>query len=203
MDLICTPMGKLNMMVVMYFVMFGLGGFLSFPVVDKIGRYKSHLIFSTGHLLAQAMIIFIPSYTVRLFGFCLMGFMCSKNSLCITWLFEFMVKKDKSIANTSLNSFDNATGLFGGLYFLFISKHWFPLAIFFFILGTVAYLVLIFFCPESPKWLLLQDRRKDAIKALNFIAAVNRSPNRISPDTKFPEAFIAGNLENNETYDVN
>ena len=114
-----------------------------------------------------------------------------------------MVKKDKSIANTSLNSFDNATGLLGGLYFLFMSKHWFPLALFFFILGTIAYLILIFFCPESPKWLLLQDRREDAIKALNFIAIINRSPNRISPDTKFPEAFIAGNLENNETYDVN
>lgn len=57
-------------------------------------------------------------------------------------------------------------------------------------------------CPDSPKWLLLQGRTKEAIDALNYIAWFNRSPNRISPDTMFIEAAIAGNLENNESYNA-
>ena len=60
-----------------------------------------------------------------------------------------------------------------------------------------------FLCAESPKWLLLQGRREEAIKSLNFIAKVNRSPNRIPEDAMFVECAMGTNLENNQTYNVN
>jgi hypothetical protein len=45
-------MSQVNLPNFMYFILFGVGGFLFFPVADMIGRKKSHWIFSTGHILA-------------------------------------------------------------------------------------------------------------------------------------------------------
>ena len=55
-------------------------------------------------------------------------------------------------------------------------------------------------CPESPKWLLLQGRQKEAIRVLNYIAKFNCSPNRIPEDTEFIEAVLATKLQNTEMY---
>ena len=52
MDLMCTPMSKINLIITTYFVMFGIGGLLTFPVMDKIGRRKTSLIFNIGHVFA-------------------------------------------------------------------------------------------------------------------------------------------------------
>ena len=51
MDLMCEPL-QAKMLGTLYFVFFGIGGLLTFPVMDKIGRRKTHFIFSTAHLFA-------------------------------------------------------------------------------------------------------------------------------------------------------
>ena len=56
-------------------------------------------------------------------------------------------------------------------------------------------------CPESPKWLLLQGKTKEAIDVLNYIAWFNRSKNRIPTNAKFVEAMISNNLEHTSTLD--
>ena len=56
--------------------------------------------------------------------------------------------------------------------FMSISHEWFWLCGFFTILtymGTVVSLI----CPESPRWLLVNGRSKEAIEALNTIAEFN------------------------------
>ena len=91
MGLMCMSMAKVNFLIVIWFIMFGLGGFLTFPITDKIGRRKTTIIFATSHAFAQALILFQSSYLLRIIGFSLMGFLsATKNSAVYPWLYEFM-----------------------------------------------------------------------------------------------------------------
>ena len=50
MDMMCTPESTINLLVSMYFLMLAVGGILFFPVTDRIGRRKTHYVFSTLNL---------------------------------------------------------------------------------------------------------------------------------------------------------
>ena len=202
MGLICTPLTKLNLFYISYFIGYGLGGLFSFPIMDKISRRSANLIFGSSHVLAQAIIIFLPNYSARLLGYTLMGLMCAKNSVCFTWLFELVNKDHKSYASCAVSMLEFATGIIGGAYFLFVSRDWAPLVKVWFYIALACFVLLSTFCPESPKWLLLQGRVKEAIDSLNYIAKFNGSEERISYDTKFVESAVGENLENNETFNT-
>ena len=51
-------------------------------------------------------------------------------------------------------------------------------------MGYIALFVCLFLGPESPEWLLMKGRRKEAIIALNKIAAFNGGE-MIDKDQKF------------------
>lgn len=155
MNLVCEDMSKVNLPVMLYFILFGIAGFLFFPVIDKIGRKNSHWIFSTGHLLAQTLILFFPSYIARAIGFSLLGFMMAKNSLIYTWTFEFLLKDHKPIGSSIVNILEFATCIIGGTYFLCISRDVTPLLHFFFVISIIGYVSVSLLLPDSPKWLLL------------------------------------------------
>lgn len=155
MDLMCMAKNTINLIPVMYFIGFGVGGLLSFPVLDKIGRLKSHWIFSTIHMLAQIVVVFVPTFSARMAGFTVMGLMMAKNSLCYTWLFEFMLKDHKSLASTAMNMMDFLTCCIGGIFFLFGSQNVQDLLVGFLSVHIFGYIVVTAICPESPKWLLL------------------------------------------------
>lgn len=159
--------------------------------MDRVGRRKTHWIFSTASLLAQALVIFVPTFTARATGLFLMGAMAAKNGLAYTWAFEIVQNAYKPCANSTVNMLEFMCFIITGIYFLFISRDWKPLVYMFFILHIFGYLLVSVVCVESPKWLLLQGRRRDAIESLNFIARMNRSPARISLTTKFVEQTIA------------
>lgn len=86
-----------------------------------------------------------------------MGFLtATKNSVCYAWLFEFMLQEDKSTANTCLNLLgDMLTVMIAGLYFIYISQEWTSLLMVIYFMCLIAFIVVIFIGPESPKWLLL------------------------------------------------
>lgn len=201
MDLMCEPESKLMINSTVYFIAFGIGGILSFPLLDRIGRLRFHWIFSTLHLLAQITAVMVPNWWARLGAFCMMGLCMGKNSLCYTWLFEFMLKRHKPTASTLINLTDMSTAVVTCTYFWVISKDWYTLFQGYLIAAVGSYLILTLLCPESPKWLLLQGRRQEAIRVLNFIGKINRSKRQIAADTDFVEAAIAGNLDQNVTYD--
>lgn len=200
MGLECTPIQKVYLFAVCYYVTFAIGGFLTFPVIDKLGRRKTSYIFGLGNIFAVTIIMFCPTYTARVVGYCMLGFtMPQKNSLTYAWLFELMNQRYKVMANTCLNMTDFATMLATGIYFM-STPNWFPLFMTFYVLAAVGFVGVILFCPESPKWLLLQGRQKEAIRVLNYMASVNRMPDRISEDTEFIEAVVAQNLQNTEAF---
>jgi len=193
----CTPISVINLPYMFYFIFFGVGGLLTAPVIDKIGRKKSHWIFSTGSILAQAIATFVPNHLAHIFGYSLMGFLSAKNALTCAWTFEFVLNKHKGCTSTCIILLDLAVTIVGGVFFLFISRDWKLLMYSFFGAGALGFTAVSLLLPESPKWLLLQGRKAEAIEALNYIATINRSENRISQDVNFIEDAIAENLENN------
>jgi hypothetical protein len=61
-------------------------------------------------------------------------------------------------------------------------------------LGCFAFFALI---PESPRWLLLNNRREEAIKNFNFIAWFNGSDMRVPEDAIFD--IVGQVIEENQT----
>ncbi len=72
-----------------------------------------------------------------------------------------------------MNAFDNLTMTVICIYFKSVSKHWRYLFDFMVIVGITSFCILIFFVPESPKWLLLRGKQSEAIVVFNKIAAIN------------------------------
>lgn len=139
-----------------HFTALGLGGLLTFPVMDKIGRRKTHYIFSTLHLVGQALIVYTPTFWGKAAGYVITGFAMMKNSLCFAWLFEFMVKEKKSVASTAINTLEFSIMIVAGFYLLLLSNDTRPLLIgFFLITGVLGWLIVTLLATESPKWLLL------------------------------------------------
>jgi len=112
----CVSKNKINMIPVIVFMCSAFAGVICSQILDKISRRTAHFIFSTGHVTASTIIIFTSTYSGRAFGFALMGLMTAKNITCYTWLFEIMVKENKSWANTSINVLDFSTLIIGGIY---------------------------------------------------------------------------------------
>ena len=103
------------------------------------------------------------------------------------WLSECTSKDYKSRAFTCINIFDAMPMVVTCSYFMFISKNWVHLSLFFCVLSYVA-LIIAFICPESPRWLLVSGRSRDAIDELNKIGRMNRVPGPLLPsDTLFVE----------------
>jgi len=75
--------------------------------------------------------------------------------------------------NVSITSFDSATMAVVCLYFIFVSKDWFPLIFGLTLLSTISLIIIVFILPESPIWLLNKGRTGDAIDALNKIGRIN------------------------------
>ena len=80
------------------------------------------------------------------------------------------------------------------LYFMYVSKDWYPLNFYVLLLSYISF-VLTFLCPESPRWLLVNGRTKEAIEVLNYIALWNGNSQRIPEDAQFVEdpTTIGGN----------
>ena len=82
---------------------------------------------------------------------------------------------------TIINIVDALPALILGIWFLFFGNNWFTIAM---IMVAVHYsaFILGIFCPESPRWLLLNDRKAEAIEEINYMARFNGSSKRIPED---------------------
>jgi len=102
--------------------------------------------------------------------------------LSYTHMFELSDEKSKAFCGTFLNTLDVLTFTIEGLYFEHVDRNAIQYLQTVFLLqavGVALYLILI---PESPRWLLLQERQADAIDCLNYIASFNMSKKRIPAD---------------------
>ena len=174
MDLMCMTPAAIGFLITAYYIGFAVGGlFFAFP--DKHGRKKSLILGLIMATISQAVMIFCTNYWMRFAMFFLSGLSQIKNSVSYVWASECTSKEYKTRAFTAINIFDAFPMVFTCFYFMFVSKNWMHLSLFFCILCFVA-LAAAFLCPESPRWHLVNGRSKEAIIELNKIAAMNRQP---------------------------
>ena len=57
-------------------------------------------------------------------------------------------------------------------------------------LGTACHLIILVCLPESPKWLLINNKKSQAIASFNHIAKYNLSRNRINQNAYFAEEVV-------------
>lgn len=154
--MMCMSTSQVNLPYVLYFISFGVGGLLTFPLLDKLGRRRSHWVFSTLALLAQALIVFVHNYVAHVIGYALIGFLMAKQALCYSWVFDLLMKDHKSSALTCIHLLDFSTCVIGGIYFVLSEQpDWRELIYPLFCLGVIGFLMCSLLLPESPKWLLL------------------------------------------------
>lgn len=194
----CVDRSIINLISMGYMLGGAILSLLIFKLPDQWGYRKTMAVFGTLHVICQFALLFSTNYFLRLLGMCLMGGCQIKNMASYAWLCGFNLRRDLSVMSGLLNSWDQSTVTFMIFYFLFVSKDWFGLFLVMTLLGGVAHCFMLACAPESPKWLLAQGRRQEAIAAFNHIARWNRSTKLIPQDATFVEMTPA-NLENSRS----
>lgn len=105
-----------------------------------------------------------------------------------------METRTKSSAVTALNMYNSASMVVFGFYILFISRDWAGLMLLMYVLSIIAFAVICFVLPESPKFLLINNRASEAHESLRTIARINGANYSIPPDAVFIEQDLAGHL---------
>ena len=77
-----------------------------------------------GYLAAITTCLFCPVLLYRSVSLFFIGFFHLKNTASFVLCFETVEDKHKAITSTTINTFDGATLVFLGTYFIFI-KNWF------------------------------------------------------------------------------
>ena len=96
----------------------------------------------------------MPTYAARLTGLLIYGLTQIKNTVPYVYLLDLVPAAYSTSMNVSITSFDSATMAVACLYFIFVSKDWFPLIFGLTLLSTISLFVIVFILPESPIWLL-------------------------------------------------
>lgn len=172
-------------MITAYFVGFAINGLFS-TVPDKLGRKRTTFLVMIMSCIAQTIMLLVPVFAVRTLMFFIMGLSQVKVGVSYVWFSECVGFPYKSTAFTIINIFDGLTLAIQCIYFLYISRNWFWLPFFFTLLSYAATMTILI-CPESPRWHLVNGRRIEGIKALNRIAEMNETDERISEETIFVE----------------
>ena len=172
-------------MVTAYYIGFAIGGiFCTWP--DKYGRKWSCMFGLLLSAISQTVMITSANYWVRFAMFFLSGLSQIKNSVSYVWLSECTSKPYKPKAISYINIVDGLPILLTAIFFMLISKNWIHLPTLFCALTYIS-LFLAYFCPESPRWHLINGRSSEAIEELNKMAHMNRSEKTIPATALFVE----------------
>jgi len=120
-------------------------------------------------------------------GLFMLGLLHTKASASYAHIIELVADKDKSLSISLLNAFSCSAYFWIGLYYQFVDPNTDNFTHFYFVVGASCCLLYLLVTPESPQWLIMKNGNncQKAIANLNYIAAFNGSPNRISHDTYF------------------
>ena len=175
MDWVCQNHKMLAMLASVYFFSAFFGGLILAPLPDKIGRKKTFIIFSLIYAVAEVSCLYCSSYWVRFVCMGVMGFLYARNTVCYNWMFELCGNKHYSQANAAMNFCDAAISVVVCGFFLLIKRDWKPILMIYSFLGLSGIVLQVLLLPESPRFLLINGKTKEAIAALNQISRLNCS----------------------------
>jgi MFS family permease len=187
----CFPKAKIAMLLTCFLLGAGAGGLALSPLPDRLGRKKTLLIIGCLHIPVQFIMLYTNNYTVRLICFTLLGFFYVKNTCAYNWMFEIAEDKHKALSCSLINSWDCTNGLTFGLYFFLVRPSAPDMLTAYTFLGLICFVVQIWLIPESPKFLLINGRKKEALDALNQIGKLNRSTCKFDKNDHFMEEAVA------------
>ena len=190
MDLVCANMVAINFMVSARYIAYGIAGLTLFAMPDRFGRKWVIVITSTIMVLAQLLMIFVPTYEARLIAFILFGATMLKATVPYVYVSELVAPKNAASVSVMATSFDSSTLLVFNTYLLCISRNMMPLILTMTSLAALALLIAVILIPESPSWLLSQGRVNDAIDSFNQMARVNGVKARIPQGSTFHETGL-------------
>ena len=118
--------------------------------------------------------IFTSSYSVMAAALFVVG-MCSSArwTIAYVYLMEFLTEEKIKTVGPFVNASAALAFLIGAFILQFITQNAAVLEYTAAILTIVCVVSTIFFLPESPKWLVNQDRIQDAKQSYGYIAEVN------------------------------
>ncbi|XP_023345766.1 solute carrier family 22 member 7 [Eurytemora carolleeae] len=168
-DLVCERVALKTLAKLILFTGFALGSFASGLISDRFGR-KTAIWYSSITMVVFGVITsFIPWYPVFVFTWWVTGTMAiACYTAAFVWTMELATGKWKIILGMSMNySWPFCRLIIAGLAYVLRDWHW-HLRIISAMVAVGA--VLLFWVPESPRWLIAKSRTDEAKKIL-FSAA--------------------------------
>ena len=154
-------------MISIYLFTNGISGMYVGWIPDAYGRKKTLLWSFGGSLLFQLRMVVFPNYWIRNLCYFGLAMMNVKNGCAFAWLFETSGTKNKQFVSTLVNAYDRSTLFCFGFVVLFVQRWWAAVALWYLILGILAWLTILLLIPESPNWLMINNRNDEAIDNLN------------------------------------
>lgn len=159
MDLVCVPEARVDVIASMTYIGFGISGFFFFPLPDLYGRRTTLLYFMLVHLIVQVCVLLVPVFQVRMVCYLLMGMCQIKNAICAVQTLEVVPTQYKGFVVAFINSCDCLTSAIIPAYFYWLDRNWFPIYAGLVGLTAGAMIFMFFQVPESPRWLLQNNRK--------------------------------------------
>lgn len=175
-DLYCADKWLIGLFGSMYYFGYLIGAIVFVNLSDMYGRKiwtrTSYIL----HTISFALIIFISNLYSRYVCIFLCGFVGAVRwSVSYTTGCEFLLKKHQIYSSAITQMINAWVPMFLAIYFWKITKHW--IYFYYFTLSIcIINCILVFYIPESPRWLVSQERYKDAKDSLNEVAKINSKP---------------------------
>ena len=100
-------------------------------------------------------------------------------------MLELVPENKKEFCTTTINLVDCAVLFIMGTFIMLGFKDLAGLVEIINLYYTFIVIIYLIIAPESPYYLFIKDRRKEGIDALNYIAWLNGSNNRINSNAQF------------------
>mmetsp|Transcript_12808 Transcript_12808/g.21674 ORF Transcript_12808/g.21674 Transcript_12808/m.21674 type:complete len:203 (-) Transcript_12808:1054-1662(-) len=195
----CHDRKQIQAVISSYFIGFSLGIIL-LNMPEVLGRKKTMSILMALYLFFSQLTIYSPSLVWKAVGFFMQGFLHLKITLSYTHIFELIDDRSKQLCATTMNAFDASTLFTIGFCLKFVESDVVVVVETMNAIGSLAIILYLLFVPESPRWLMVNQRSKESIKVLNYIAWFNGSSYRIPEQAQFD--VIAQVLKQNDTLDA-
>ena len=195
-NLTCVGSTNVALVISAYFVGYVIGIYL-IEMSSKFGRKGALKMILPVYILGSSITVFSQSLTLKALGFFIQGVLHVKMSICSQHILELVPESYKGFSATFIQAFDASSLCFSGLCLIFITNDMVKLTEYVFIIKTIASLIYLTIAPESPYWLVINERYMEAVENLNYIAQANNATERIPSDVQFD--LVGQMLRENQT----
>ena len=110
---------------------------------------------------------YVAVYWLRILCFIAMALCNVKNGTSFSYAIEMAGSKNAKFVSLVINVFDRSTLFIVGFTVIFISRWWVFVATLYLLASVASWITIYLYIPESPNWLMMNDRTEEAIEALN------------------------------------